>query len=121
MLCGALPEGGGKDRSEIFRFMRGIEMINDHVAALFAVVLMFTKPGPDTKEDVEGLLKTLTATDDAEAWQEAGQALLKKASSVASDDDAQFYLIIGGACLGHSIELTRRKHYTQFSSSVGPR
>lgn len=96
-------------------------MTNDHISALFVMVLMFTKPGPDTKDDVEGLLKTLTATDDPEAWQEAGHALFKKASSVASDDDAQFYLIIGGACFGHSVELTRRKRYTQFSSPVGPR
>lgn len=90
-------------------------MTNDHVATLIAVVLMFTKPGPDTKDDAEGLLKTLAATDDAKVWQEAGQAFLQKASSVSSDDDAQFYLIIGGACLGHSVELTRRKRHIQFS------
>lgn len=86
-------------------------MINHtELQQLFEVALaLIPNPEQDVLRNVSAKLIKIASSSEADVWKELGNELLDQASKTQLTSDAQFYLVIAGACVGHSVMLNRQK------------
>ena len=85
--------------------MTDAEEIDRVLAASLAV---FPAPQQLVLAEVMAKLKEIACSNDSALWKSTSDLFIESAKEAKLETDAQFYLIVGSACIGCSVTLARQ-------------
>lgn len=87
---------------------------------LFEVARIFIpNPEQEVLRNISEKLIKIASSTEADVWKEIGNDLLDQATKTPLTSDAQFYLVIAGACLGQVVMLGRQERQQTPAWGIG--
>jgi hypothetical protein len=79
----------------------------DHLLAISLALL--PTPQQSVLAEVMAKLREIACSSDSALWQSASEQLIECAKAAKLEADAQFYLAVGGVCIGCTVTLARQE------------